>query len=296
MINERTKGTLAISAAALLWGFTYVSTKIALEDFDTFALMLFRHLSAGTIILTVLKLKGINLRKEIKEHWKALIPLSLLGIVIKQIFYLWGISNTTPSHSALMYTLVPVFTAVIAWKLIDEKLNLVRWSGIILAFVGAVLLATDGKFDLRGEYLFGDGITMVSVIASGFFAVMAKPVIQRIGVTRTLGLIYLFSLPIVPLFCFHGALGQDWFAISLKSWSAAGYLIIAGTVISYFLHQYSLKHLPASVVSSFAYSQPVLAAIFSFLVLHESFSPYFFISSALIFAGLLLTRKRVNKT
>lgn len=175
-------------------------------------------------------------------------------------------------------------------------MNLARWTGIAIAFVGAVLLATDGKFDFEGEYILGDSITMVSVVASGIFAVMAKPVITKIGVFRTLGIIYLFSMPVVPLFCLNSAFEQNWSSISINGWMAAAYLIIAGTVIAYFCHQYALKQLPASVVSSFAYTQPVLAAIFSFLILKENFSPYFFISTLLIFAGLLLTRKKVNNT
>lgn len=296
MIPDRVKGTISISFAALLWGFTYVATKIALQEFDTFALMLFRHLSAGVLILTILKFKRIKILQVAREHWKELLPLSILGIIIKQIFFLWGLSNTSPSHSALMYTLVPVFTAILAWHLIDEKMNLARWTGIAIAFVGAVLLATDGKFDFEGEYILGDSITMVSVVASGIFAVMAKPVITKIGVFRTLGIIYLFSMPVVPLFCLNSAFEQNWSSISINGWMAAAYLIIAGTVIAYFCHQYALKQLPASVVSSFAYTQPVLAAIFSFLILKENFSPYFFISTLLIFAGLLLTRKKVNNT
>lgn len=106
MIPDRVKGTISISFAALLWGFTYVATKIALQEFDTFALMLFRHLSAGVLILTILKFKRIKILQVAREHWKELLPLSILGIIIKQIFFLWGLSNTSPSHSALMYTLV----------------------------------------------------------------------------------------------------------------------------------------------------------------------------------------------
>lgn len=296
MISERGKGTLAISFAALLWGYTYIATKIALQEFDTFALMLFRNLSAGTLILIILKIRGIKLFAEIRQHWKALLPLSILGIVIKQMFFMWGLSNTSPSHSALMYTLGPVFTALLAWRLLDERMNFLRWAGIILAFSGAVILATDGNFDLKGEYLLGDGITMVSVISSALFAVLAKPVIERIGVLRTLGISYLFSMPIMPLFCFESFAKQDWVAISAEGWLAAIYLVIAGTVVSYFCHQYALKRLPASVVSSFAYSQPVLASVLSFLILNENFSPFFFISSLMIFPGLILARKKVSTT
>jgi drug/metabolite transporter (DMT)-like permease len=107
---------------------------------------------------------------------------------------------------------------------------------------------------------------------------------------HTIGIAYLLSIVFVPPFTLGPALAQDWSHISPLGWATAWYLVIFGTVLAYFTHQYALKRLPAVLIAAASYSQPVLAALFSMLLLGEQLPPTFFISAALIFTGLVLTQ------
>lgn len=292
--RDRFLGTLAISVTMLMWGFNFIATKLALRDIDPFALMQIRHVFSALLFILILKFKSGSVISEVKTNWKKVLPVSFLGIVANQIFYLWGLNHTTPSHSALMYTLLPIFTAIFAWLLIGEKINLVRWFGILIAFVGAVWLVTEGRFDFGGDKMAGDIITLGAVITFSLFLVLAKPVLSSIGVIRTLGIAYILTLPVVPIFCLVPSIQQDWTAITSTSWAGTFYLILFGTVLAYLAHQYSLKRLSSAVIAAFAYTQPVLAAVFSVLVLGENLPSAFYISAILIFSGLLIAQKRVT--
>ena len=290
--SERVKGTVMLSTAMLVWGLNFVLTKIALVGFDPFALMLLRHALSTLTFMSILFFRGINVFELTRKHWKKILPLGILGIVGNQLLFLWGMNYTTPSHSALMFTIMPIFSSIFAMFILAERITFFRWVGITMAFLGAIWLATDGKLDLSSEYLLGDLITMGAVIAFALFLVLAKTVLHEVGVIRTLGVAYILSIPFITVICLPAALEQNWLNISTESWLGALYLIFFGTVIAYLCHQYALKRLPASLVAAFAYSQPILAAIFSVIILGETLPATFFISALLIISGLIIARKK----
>lgn len=286
------KGTYALAFAMFIWGLNFVITKIALNDIGPFPLMLFRHALSTICFLSILYFRRIDVFALAKKHWKRILPLGFLGIVCNQLFFLWGINHTTPSHSALMFTIMPIFSSIFALFILKERITLYRWIGISMAFSGAIWLATDGKLDLNSSYLYGDLITMGAVIAFALFLVLAKPVLEEVGVIRTLGVAYLLSSPFILVICLVPAVEQDWSNVSMESWLSALYLVIFGTVIAYLCHQYALKRLPAALVAAFAYSQPILAAIFSVIILGDVLPASFYISAILIIGGLMIARKK----
>lgn len=290
--QERIKGTSMLAAAMLIWGLNFVITKIALVDIAPFPLMLFRHTLSTFSFIGILVVRGINVFDLTRKHWKKILPLGILGIVFNQLFFLWGMNHTSPSHSALMFTIMPIFSSIFALFILKEKITFFRWVGIALAFSGAVWLATDGKLNLDSSYLYGDLITIGAVVAFALFLVLAKPVLEEVGVIRTLGVAYLLSSPFILVVCLMPALEQDWSSISTESWLSALYLVVFGTVIAYLCHQYALKRLPAALVAAFAYSQPILAAIFSVIILGETLPASFYLAAALIIGGLMIARKK----
>lgn len=292
--NERIKGTVGISLAVLFWGFGYVNAKFAVAEIEPFALMQFRNAFSTIIILIIVKLSGRELLSHLRKEWRRVLPLSVLGILINQLCFLWGMKYTTPSHAALMYTLMPIISAIFAVFLIGERINAVRWIGILIAFSGAVLLVTGGKLDFSNKYFLGDLIVLGAVTAFALFVVIAKPVLAQLGVLRTVGITYLLSAAIVPVFCAVPAYNQDWGNVTAIAWGSALYLVLFSTVGAYLCHQYALKRLSATIVAAFAYTQPVIAAFFSVLILGEELTPVFFISAALILTGIIIARRRVE--
>jgi len=290
-MDGRTKGLLAISTAVFIWGFNFIGSKVLLMEANPFAVMFVRQLASAILFFIVWKILGHSVMEDVREHWRSVLPLSLLGIVGNQVFYVWGISLTTPAHSALMYTLLPISTALFARWLIVERIVTMRWLGILIGFVGAALLATEEGINFAGDLLRGDLITFLGVIVFALFMVLGKPVLMRLGALRVLVVAYALALPVVLPLTAWPALQQDWIGLSLEAWGGLIFLIFFATVIAYLLHQYALKQLSASLLSAFAYTQPVLAAMFSVLLLKEQLSVQFFISFGLIAMGLFITER-----
>ena len=282
--------TLAVAAANALWGFNYIATKTALAQIDSFALLLLRFLFVTPLLYLVVRRRGGSLKALLHNWREALLPA--LGMVASQLFYLIGLNYTSPSHSALMYTLLPVFTAILALVLINDRISAIQTLGIAIAFVGAFILAAEDGLTFESRYLLGDLITLLAVVGWALFTVLSKPLTARIGSINTLMLMFAVGVVLVVPLTIVSAVGQDWAAVSPLAWGGAAYLILCGTLSAYLLYQYSLKRLSAAIVAAFAYSQPVLAALFSVLLGIEVLSIKFYIAAALIIAGLAIAHRK----
>jgi drug/metabolite transporter (DMT)-like permease len=290
-MKARTLGLWAISLAIVIWGFNFVATKVTLRQTDAFALVFLRHAATTAIFFMIWVAKGNNPFADLQKHWRRVLPIALLGIVGNQLFFMWGISLTTPSHSALMYTLLPISTAFFARLFIKERVSFLRWFGISIAFCGAVLLATERGFDFEQNLLQGDLITLVAVLCFSLFMVFGKPVLMELGALRVLVVGYMVSAPIMLGITLPSFVHQDWSSLSLIAWAGAAFLIIFATVVAYILHQFALKHLSAALLSAFAYGQPVTAAVFSVSLLGEELGKQFFLAACLICVGLFITER-----
>jgi drug/metabolite transporter (DMT)-like permease len=78
--------------------------------------------------------------------------------------------------------------------------------------------------------------------------------------------------------------------LTTRAMSAVLYLILAGTFVGYICYVYALKHLPVSIVSLYAYANPVIAVLLGSVVLKEPFTPRMATAITVIFAGMLVVR------
>jgi drug/metabolite transporter (DMT)-like permease len=76
-----------------------------------------------------------------------------------------------------------------------------------------------------------------------------------------------------------------------RSLLAVLYLVMVGTFVGYISYVYALKHLPVSIVSLYAYVNPVIAVVLGSLLLRERFTPRMAVAIAIIFVAMLIVRR-----
>ena len=86
----------------------------------------------------------------------------------------------------------------------------------------------------------------------------------------------------------------EWSGLSFtgRTTGALVYLIVVGSIIGYSSYAYALKHLPVSIVSLYAYVNPVIAVILGTVVLSEPLSPRIALAGAVVFLGSWLVKRR----
>lgn len=282
------QATLSITLATSIWGFSHVSTKFALAVVHPLVLQLIRSVFSVAIFAFALRVvSGVKLLP-LFRHWKVGLLLGTTGVFGTQILWLSGLSMTTAGHVALVYTLLPIFTALLAAPILKERISKAKWLGILIALAGAVLLAVEDGISFDSRYLLGDLTVLLAVLCWSFYTVFAKPTASRIGVQQTLTLAFMMSIPISVVVSFSATAEQSWVSVSAVAWVAILYLVFASTAGANMLFVFALKHLPSTQVAAFVYVQPIIAAIASVLLLGDVLTLTFLVAGALIFLGMLI--------
>jgi drug/metabolite transporter (DMT)-like permease len=227
-----------------------------------------------------------------RRDWPRVALLGFLVVPMNQGFFLFGMVHSTPSHAALLYSLTPLVVFLLARWMIRERTPWSALAGIVVAFLGVVLILTERGLKREMAVLGGDLLILVGVLAWALYTVLSKPLLARYDpLTVTTGAIVSGTLMALPAALVPGALAPLGHA-SAPIWGAVLYLAIGTSVIAYPLYMYALRHLDAAKVAVAQNTQPILTAILSWLVFRERFTGPFVAGAALILAGVTWVETR----
>ncbi len=280
----------ALTSVQLMFAVHYVAAKVVLQSVPAPAWAAIRVLAGAALFLVVYAHRGP--RRLVARDHAALAGLAVLGIVVNQICFAEGLARTTPSHSALINTTIPVATLLFALLLGRERPRAAGLAGIGTALAGVlVLLRVD---DLAGgaPWIRGDLLTLVNAASFSLFLVLSRDTIRRLGPTAaTAGLLCWGSLGVAA----YGAssIGTlDPVVFTPRLLALAAYIVVFPTVLAYLLNSWALARVESSRVALFIYLQPVITAVLSASFLGERITPRLVGSSALVFLGVLLASRR----
>lgn len=279
----------ALTSVQLMFAVHYVAAKVVLQSVPAPAWAAIRVMAGAALFLLVYARRGP--RRLVARDHAALAGLAMLGIVVNQICFAEGLARTTPSHSALINTTIPVATLLFALLLGRERPHAAGLAGIGTALAGVlVLLRVD---DLAGApWIRGDLLTLVNAASFSLFLVLSRDTIRRLGPTAaTAGLLCWGALGVAA----YGAssIGTlDPAVFTPRLLALAAYIVVFPTVLAYLLNSWALARVESSRVALFIYLQPVITAVLSATFLGERITPRLVGSSALVFLGVLLASRR----
>src|SRR5512147_976622 len=144
MSNSKLFPYLEATFAVVVWGASFIATKIALRDLSPVTLVWVRF-AMGVLILGT----AVALRKQFywlnRSEWLYFALLGFLGITFHQWLQSNALETSEASTTAWIVSTTPVFMAILGWVVLKEKLPGIRIAGILLAFVGVLIVVYDGK-------------------------------------------------------------------------------------------------------------------------------------------------------
>jgi drug/metabolite transporter (DMT)-like permease len=221
---------------------------------------------------------------------------ALFGVVFNQILFVEGLSRTTPAHSSIINSLIPVMTMGIALLVGQERPTLGRGAALGVSFASILLLLGVENFRLENQLVVGDLLTLANGVSFSIFLVISHGFLKRSDpLAATSHLLVLGAVGI--LIAGAGPLSKvDFGSLPPQFWWLAGYAIVFATVLAYFLNYYALRHTDSSMVALFIYLQPPIATALSMVFLGERPAPRFWIAAAGVFAGVFLAvRERARR-
>lgn len=236
----------------------------------------------------------------IARPWRARMPLrdiaacaglALLGVIANQALFIEGLARSTPINSAVLGTLIPVYTVLFAALLGREKVRSRRLLGLGVAMAGALFLIGADRIELGPTRMLGNLLLVLNCAFYSAYLVLARPLFARHGAMPVIGWVFLFSVPGILPYALPTMRTVDWSALPWQVWGGLGYIAIGASILPYALNALGLKHLPASSVASFVYFQPLVTALAAGILLAQLPGAHVWLAALLIFVGVgLVTR------
>lgn len=230
-----------------------------------------------------------------KKDLKRIALLALFGVVINQVFFIYGLSITTPINSSIIMISNPIMVFIFTLFVLKERITILKLSGLILAIVGAVMiLRYRGNFEVGSNTIAGDLMTLINAASWAVFVVMVKPIMMKYNTVTAMRWLFLFgSIYMLPV-GFVETLHTDWHAFNAHAVFALLFVVVATTFFAYFLNVYGLQELSPNTVSAYIYLQPFLASLFAILLGEDKLTPTKLLSGILIILGLYLVNKKTK--
>ncbi len=289
----RVPGTAWVAwiAVCVIWGTTYLGIRVSLETIPPTLMSGIRWTIAGLLVAAVLLARGQALPEP--RAWPGLALLSVLMIGIGNGFVVWAEQYVPSGLTAVVLATSPFWMVAVEAPLRGgESLTRGTISGLLVGFGGILLLVwPDLQTGGAGAARFGMGLIALQLACAGWALGSAwskrhgtdDNVFGATAVQMFLGGVLMLAL--------GTALGE-WGALSFSTRTTVAlvYLTGVGSIGGFVAYIYSLRHLPVSTVSLYAYINPVIAVILGALVLGEPFGVRIVLASALVLAGLAMVR------
>ncbi|MBD3217780.1 MAG: EamA family transporter [candidate division Zixibacteria bacterium] len=281
---------IAIIFCQLIFSATPLFTKIALNDFDPFTLGFLRFVIA-TMVLNLLMLIQGRYKRLSKKNLLKIIILGFLIAPVNQGFFLIGLEMTTPGHSALMFSMTPLFVYILAIPMLSEKFYFGKMGGILIALAGVIIILLDRNITVEPKFYWGDLLILMAVIAWALYIVIGKKVVAELGSIAA----YSYSITagmilFIPMGS-YGTITTDFSQISVIAWIGLLYISLLTTGTAFPLWYWALKYMEASRLSIYMYIQTILAALWSYVFLSEQLTTNFIVGGITILAGVFITER-----
>ena len=286
-MNSSSLAFLAIIGTSFLFSLVPITIKLLYaHSFEPIPLAFLRFLVATIIILPVfLFQKKESLFKTLKIIWPYTI-FSSLNI----LFYAIGIARTTVDSGVILYCDVPLITVIISYLFLHERIGKLKISGILVGFLGIVLIVILPIFEkgIKTGDLAGNLLILIATFMWAIYGVTSKKIVEKgyspISITAVSSIVSTVLFFIIAPF-----VAKNNFIIPLFNLNNLFLLLILGglgTVGTYLLMQIAIKHSTATIASLNQYLQPVFAIILASIFLRERITGEFLIGMILVFAGI----------
>lgn len=284
----KTWAHLSLLSANIIYGLNYSIAKAVMPDYiKPFALVSLRSISAAALfwITSLFIPKEPVKRKDLLY----LFGCSFFGVVINQTLFLVGLDMTTPINSSIILSTNPIFAFVFAAIILREKITFLKGTGLAIGFSGVLLLILqNGTPDLASTTFLGDIYTLVNTISWALYTVIIKRMLEKYHPITVMKWTFTFGMLTNIPAGYHQWSTMDWMSVSSTAWLEIGFVIVFATYLGYLLITFGLRRLSPTIVSTYTYMQPIIAAYLATLMGQDHIDIVMVLSTILIFSGVFV--------
>ncbi len=277
---------LALVTVYVVWGSTFIALAIVIRDLPPFLAMSVRHLVAGGVLLAFALPRGERADDRIgRRQIGAAFVFGGLLFVAGHGSLAWAQQTVAAGVAALLVGTIPIWMALFDRVAFGKRLPAVAYVGIAVGFAGLAFLFDPfgaGSVDRLGALVIVGG-AMCWAIGSLYSraAPLPKRPLVSAGLASLCGGILLAGYSTVS-----GEVGEaDWTSDALL---ALTYLIVAGSFAGFTAYVWLLRAAPISLISTYAYVNPIVAVALGWLILGEAITGQMLVAGVAVLVSVAI--------
>ena len=282
---------MALAAICLIWGTTYVVLRIAVLHFPAFLFVMIRQLIAGGLLIGFMMLvKGTPVPS--RAHVARQAVAGFFMITLGNGLVAWAEMYIPSGVAAIICSLMPVVIILINLGVNkDERPTVPILIGVLLGLAGILMIFGEHLSEFaQQKYQWGIAMIFIAVVSWAGGSVWLKkrgndgdPFLNA-GLQMFFGGIWLAPATLL----FDDLTTVSW---SHEAFYAMIYLVLIGSIVAYACYTYVLRKLPMTIVSLYAYVNPVVAVLLGWLILSEKLNLKIWIAIIITVTGIYIVNR-----
>ena len=279
--------------AVIVWGWSFVATKVCLEVLTPVELLGLRVFIGLPILLIMAHFMGA--RFERKPGAVKQIAIGSAVITAHFLIQITGLQYTSATNTGWIISITPLVTVVLSYLFLKERITRFEIAGIVVATTGILLLVSHGNLaSLNWLKSGGDWLILASAHTWAIYTVVTRnlarsqsPLIVTTGVL----------LPTAVLMLAFMIFTSDWdkfLHLPARVYVALLILAILATALAHWFWQEGVRRLDASKAGIFLYLEPIATTTLAVPYLHEEFGVFTAIGGFLVLAGVYIAQRRTK--
>jgi len=282
---------IALFLSNTIYAINYIVAKDVMPHYLEPRVFVFIRVAGAAIIFSYIHFFFIKEKVQYSDIFR-LFLCALLGVVINMNCFFMGLSITSSINASLIMITTPIIVYVLSMFFLRER-SAKKAMGVILGFIGSVVLITDGgSADNMNSVIYGDILVLINATSYAFYLILVKSLMSKYHPLTVLKFIFLIGFVLLCAFSFKEIQSINFSQLPLNIFLKIGYVIFFTTCCSYFLNIYAISKVKASTVALYIYLQPLLATLISVSLGREELLTTQIISAVCIVIGVYLVIKR----
>lgn len=281
---------IGLALTNLFWAINATLARGYVGEIPPIAMNTFRWLGAF-VLLTPFALP--NLLKNwslIRFKFLPLFGLAILAISLYNSLLYISANFTSTINITLINTLIPVFTSLIAWKLLNNRPKIMQIIGLLLSMLGVLLILTQGNINTLLTLAFsqGDLIMLAAVACWALFTVLLKKLDIKLSPITLLYTLIVLGLPALTLAYLLELYFYRFYIPSLSEFGLFAYLWIFPSLLAYVFWTNGVHRLGAQAASLSINLMPLFGAVLAITFLGESIYWFHIVGAICSLLGMVL--------
>lgn len=295
-VSGKAGGYLALTTTCILWGTTWVASKIGIAHMPALQMAYIRQLLAGICFLLFFFIyKKVKLPTLRQFGW--LLLLALLMFVFANGLSTYSLKYIPTGMSALIGALYPLSVVLIErYYFKDRNMTPLTFLGLILGIAGIGIVFFETAFHQHHPLFFvGILLSFIAMISWSIGTMIVARDKLKMDAYYATGWQMLLSAGIMYVMSASTNSNVPLHQIPLRAWLVIGYLVVAGSLISFAAFIYSMKKLAPAISSLYAYINPLVAMLVAAMILNEPLNMNIFWGALVTLIGVFIVNYSIRK-